>query len=792
MTVLQNAVIAMKRVLLTLVLSCLSAAASIGVATADVRDGLVCHLTFDGNALDSSESARAIHGEPIREPTFGDGKIGQAIQLLATDGQYVDLGCPEDLQFGNPGDGCDFSVSLWVRIDRSDTWPVLITNKDYSSKPGGNSLSHTGWGVFLHTDKKLRWNCKDDKSQALFIEHVGPVLADGTWHHVAVTHNRKGRAVAYVDGRSVGSIYMGTLNSTIDAGLPTVIGNDGIHGMGAWDGAVDDLGIWQRALKPSEVWSIYAGGLDGITLSRVPPAPALFDSDVACRWIPDASEPTLSVTVTNNGSAPLSLAQWRLVGAHAEMFAIKSAQDRTLGPSESTEVILAWNRPKTTETKLDAKLEFDHNATNLETAFSVDLSRQVKRAPYRYNLEGFEQRMAKPVPRDKQGRIVVNDGYHDDAMVEKLLKAFAEDYPTVTRLQQIGVTWQERPIWALGICSDPAVKTDKPSFLFVGAHHGSELLSTEFVLDIVHLLTTSYETDATLREWVDRYEIWCLPLANPDGCHRFFHVAAAGRKNGRDNNGNGLNDYTDGVDLNRNYPFRWHSLGETGSKSNPEAGWYRGPEPASEPEVRAIMQFADRERFVGLISYHTAGTKILVPYTIDNCRSPHPNTAWVLAGHMAALSNSGREDRDYLPVRNLYSVDGTDQDWHYWRHGTLAYIWEGPRTNPPYADCDRFVTGVRPGWQFLLERMAAGPTLSAHVRDAEGKPLEAVIALDEIKTFEGEVHTSHPVTGRFDRILPKPGTYHLKVSKEGYATRSVEVEVGREWKQIQVELERDS
>ncbi|MCP4592678.1 MAG: hypothetical protein GY842_18240, partial [bacterium] len=284
---------------------------------------------------------------------------------------------------------------------------------------------------------------------------------------------------------------------------------------------------------------------------------------------------------------------------------------------------------------------------------------------------------------------------------------------------------------------------------------------------------------------------WCLPLANPDGCHRFFHIASAGRKNGRDNNGNGLIDFEDGVDLNRNYPFRWHSLGETGSKSDPAAAWYRGPEPASEPEVRAIMEFADRERFVALISYHTAGTKILVPYTIDDCRSPRPNTAWVLAGHMAALSDSGRDDRDYLPVRNLYSVDGTDQDWHFWKHGTLAYIWEGPRTNPPYSDRDRYVAGVRPGWQFLLNRLAAGPTLSGHVRDAAtGAALEAEITLDEIKMYEGEVHTSHPATGRFDRILPREGMYHVNVSKKGYEAESVEVEVGREWRSIEVELRR--
>ena len=649
----------------------------------EITDDLVCHLTFDGDTRDHSNSLQANHGRAVGNPDFAEGRIGPAIVLQGRAGQCVDLGRPEELRFGDRESGCDFSVSLWCRIDASETWPVLITNKDYSSKPSGNSMLHTGWGIFLHTDKMLRWNCKDDSNEALFVEHVGPALADGAWHHVAVTHDRKGRVAAYVDGRAVATIYMATLTSTIDAGLPTVIGNDGVFGMGAWDGAVDDVGIWRRVLSPAEVWSIYSSGIEGTALSAARPLAALFDSDVVCRWIPDAQEPTLSVTLANNGSAPWKVKGWRLKGTDARAFNVLCSQTVALQPGESTEARIAWDRSKPDERDLEASLEFDHDATNLDGAYSVNLSRQVARAPHRYKLPGFEERMKQPLMRDEQGRIVVNDGYHDDLMVERLLKAFAEDKRALTRLEQIGTTWQERPIWALRICGDTEFETDKPAFLFVGAHHGNELLSTEFVLDIIHVLTARYERDAKVCHWVDSTEIWCIPLANPDGCHRFFHTVAAGRKNGRDNNGNGQDDYGDGVDINRNYPFRWHSLGEEGSKSDPSAGWYRGPEPASEPEVRAIMALADRERFVAAISYHTAGTKILVPYTIDNCRSPRPNTAWVLAGHLAALADSGREDRDYLPVRNLYSVDGTDQDWHYWRHGTLAYLWEGPRTNPP-------------------------------------------------------------------------------------------------------------
>ena len=755
--------------------------------TQRITDGLVCHLTFDGDTLDHSNSAGANHGTARCQPPYDKGRISDAIVLHGDRGQCVDLGQPADLHFG---DAEDFSVAMWVRVDASGTWPVLITNKDYSSKPAGNSATHTGWGLFLHTDKKLRWNAKDLAHEALYLEHVGPSFADGAWHHVAATHARDGRAVAYVDGRSVGSVYMGCLNGTLDTGLPTVIGNDGIFGMGAWDGATDDFGIWRRALTPGEIWSVYSAGLEGVNLAEAPALPSLFDCDVDCCWLSEESGPRLAVTVTNHSGTPLAVSDWRLEGPGANAFVITSAPSAQLGPGESVRGQIGFDLSKADpEGKNEARLLFDHNATNLESAFSVDLARQVRRLPYRYRFDEFEARMGQPAPRNAQGQIIVNDGYHDPAMIEQLLKAFAEDYPSLTRLHEIGTTWQQRPLWALKISADVAEEADKPAFLFVGAHHGNELLSTEYVLDIIEYLTTNYQADPQVRQWLDQYEIWCLPLANPDGCHNFFHVTASGRKNGRDTNGNGLVDYSDGVDINRNYPFRWHSLGEEGSKSDPLAAWYRGPEPGSEPEPQAIMKLADRERFVGLISYHTAGTKVLVPYTIDNCRPPRPNTAWILAGHMAALSDSERDNREYIPVHNLYPVDGTDQDWHFWRHGTMAYIWEGSRTNPPYADRDRYAAGVRPGWQYLLNRLAEGPTLSGHVRDAaSGIPLEAEITLEEIRTFEGEVHTSHPVSGRFDRYLPRAGRYRLHATRQGYQPVSQEVEVGREWKTIELKL----
>ena len=73
---------------------------------------------------------------------------------------------------------------------------------------------------------------------------------------------------------------------------------------------------------------------------------------------------------------------------------------------------------------------------------------------------------------------------------------------------------------------------------------------------------------------VNNYEIWIVPLINPDGYvydredpNRFW------RKNLRDNNNDNILDSCDGVDLNRNYPLGWNTVG---SSSNTCSQVYHG------------------------------------------------------------------------------------------------------------------------------------------------------------------------------------------------------------------------
>jgi hypothetical protein len=235
----------------------------------NATNGLVLHLRFDGNYQDSSGHGN--NGTAVGSPSFVTGTIGsEALHYSTTTSggsvstaDYVTLGKPADLNFGA---STDFSVAFWVRQAKGST------NGDLPFLGSAiNSANNFGF-IFSPAYQTGGWQYSlNDSTNNVDVNGADGSIADGNWHSLVFTFVRGGNGVTYLDGAVVDTSSIATLGD-IDSGNSISIGQDptGLYPEAA-SADLDDLGVWRRALTPSEASAIYYTGKNGTSFDTYGP-----------------------------------------------------------------------------------------------------------------------------------------------------------------------------------------------------------------------------------------------------------------------------------------------------------------------------------------------------------------------------------------------------------------------------------------------------------------------------------------------------------------------------------------
>ncbi|MFB7086755.1 M14 family zinc carboxypeptidase [Streptomyces sp. NPDC056296] len=196
---------------------------------------------------------------------------------------------------------------------------------------------------------------------------------------------------------------------------------------------------------------------------------------------------------------------------------------------------------------------------------------------------------------------------------EEILRT-AQENPRLTKVVSIGKTVNGQDILALKLTKNAKRTKDgsKPSVLYMSNQHAREWITPEMTRRLMHHYLDKYDKDRRIKKLVDSTELWFLLSANPDGYDYTFENTdnRLWRKNLRDNNGDGAIGTGDGVDLNRNFAYKW-GYDDEGSSPNPTSETYRGDGPNSEPETKALDAFQKRIGFTYGINYHSAAELLL-------------------------------------------------------------------------------------------------------------------------------------------------------------------------------------
>ena len=223
-----------------------------------------------------------------------------------------------------------------------------------------------------------------------------------------------------------------------------------------------------------------------------------------------------------------------------------------------------------------------------------------------------------------------------DGLADSARRSLTQRDLTVRTSHVIGYSVRHRPIVAWRLTTGRAQR----SMLVVGSIAGDEPGG----IAVTRLLASDPA--------IAGVTLWLIPDMNPDGAIRGTRVNA------------------DGVDLNRNFPFRWRPSGERGSR------YYPGPRPSSEPETRAIEAFIRRVRPGLSIWLHQ-------PYRlIDDSEGPR----WA-ERYLARATG--------LPLARLPDYPGSAIGWDNHIVPSSAFDVELPGGQLSRATIRRAVTGIR-------------------------------------------------------------------------------------------------
>ncbi len=235
-----------------------------GTPSGVVIDGLIGYWSFDeGNGdvlVDGSGHERvgtfASAGWSNTVPSavqFADPASGS----FNGSSSYVYIGDPNR---GDPNLSA-YTLSAWVRPNVVSPMSIIYWLDPSAANTAVSDQLRINGGKFEH-----HTNASGPKTVT-----GSTSVAAGTWYHVAAVASNNGQAELYVNGVSEGTpIAIGTLPS---GGNAWNIGSSSAGGMGYFNGLVDDVRLFNRALTDAEIAALAAGTRVSTSPTPTPTAP---------------------------------------------------------------------------------------------------------------------------------------------------------------------------------------------------------------------------------------------------------------------------------------------------------------------------------------------------------------------------------------------------------------------------------------------------------------------------------------------------------------------------------------
>lgn len=181
-------------------------------------------------------------------------EVGSAFQFDGLSG-YINMGNPTNLNFGTG----PFSLEAWFNWNGAlgTSAKNIIRKSNYGPNPGSGYWLRVG-------ANELEFSVGGTLGPAEQSIITAPISA-GVWHHAVAVRDAVGVIKLYVDGESRGAVLRQTPDSNSTSEVPFLIGAWSLGGGASefFNGQIDEVAVYNRALSGSEVQDLFGSGSVG-------------------------------------------------------------------------------------------------------------------------------------------------------------------------------------------------------------------------------------------------------------------------------------------------------------------------------------------------------------------------------------------------------------------------------------------------------------------------------------------------------------------------------------------------
>lgn len=199
------------------------------------KEGLVNYWELEETSGDVVDSQGTNTGTNVNCTRGATGKIGNCFSFDGND--YITL---SELPFSGSG---NFSIFAWIKTSDDGGRRTIINF--------GANESYQELYFYKGTDNKLHFDLRNYAGV-----QSSSVINSGEWVYVGVV-NTGGAMQLWINGSQNGS--PNGMNPNIQAGDQTIGASEGGTSH-YWDGEIDEMGIWTRALTKGEIRALFNSG----------------------------------------------------------------------------------------------------------------------------------------------------------------------------------------------------------------------------------------------------------------------------------------------------------------------------------------------------------------------------------------------------------------------------------------------------------------------------------------------------------------------------------------------------